>query len=84
MELAQKVDEAGSLTKEKDGLINQLDTKVQDLEEDKHHSEERCYKEISDMDLMKVDMKSLVAKFEIAENHALGEMQNLASERQIK
>ena len=46
MELAQKVDEAGSLTKEKDGLINQLDTKVQDLEEDKHHSEERCYKEI--------------------------------------
>ena len=29
-------------------------------------------------------MRSLVAKVEMAENHALGEMQNLASERQIK
>ena len=32
MELVWKVDEAGALTKEKDGLINQLETKVQDLE----------------------------------------------------
>ena len=36
------------------------------------------------MECMKVEMRSLVAKFEMEENHALGEMQNLASERQIK
>ena len=29
-------------------------------------------------------MRSLVAKFDMAENHAIGEMQNLASEIQIK
>ena len=84
MELVWQVDEARALIKEKEGLINQLETKVQDLEEAKHQSEACCCKATQDMDLMKVDMKILVAKFEIAENHALGEMQNLASERQIK
>ena len=33
---------------------------------------------------MKVEMRGLVAKVEMAENRALGEMQNLASEIQIK
>ena len=36
------------------------------------------------MDYIKVEIRSLVAKFETEENHALGKMQNLASERQIK
>ena len=57
---------------------------MQDLEEEKHRSEARCCKSTQDMDCMKVGMKSLVAKVEMAENHALGEMQKLASERQIK
>ena len=65
-------------------MINQLETKVQDLEKKKHQSEARCCKATQDMDFMKVETRSLVAKVEIAENYALGEMQNLASERQIK
>ena len=36
------------------------------------------------MDCMKVKIKSLVAKVEMAENHALGEIQNLASEIHMK
>ena len=84
MELVWKVDEAGALIKDKDGLINQLETKVQDPEEEKHQSEARCCKSMQSMDCMNVQMRSLVANVEMAENHALGEMQNLASERQIK
>ena len=57
---------------------------MQDLEEEKHRSEARCFKAMQDMDCMKVDMRSLVAKVEMAENRALGEMQNIASEIQIK
>ena len=84
MELVWQVDEAGALIKEKYGLINQLETKVQDLEEKKHRSEACCCKVMKDMDCMKVEMGILVAKVEMAENHAPGEIQNLASERQIK
>ena len=84
MELVWKVDEAGALIKEKEGLINQLETKLQDLEEEKHQSEARCCKATQDMDCIKVEMRSLVAKVEMAENRALGEMQNLDSEIQIK
>ena len=36
------------------------------------------------IDCMKVDMRSLVSKLDMVDNHALGEMQNLVSERQIK
>ena len=36
------------------------------------------------MECMKVEMRSLVDKVEMAENHALGEMKNLASKIQIK
>ena len=36
MELVWQVDKARALIKKKDGLINQLETKVQDLEEKKH------------------------------------------------
>ena len=84
MELVWQVDKAGALIKEKDGLINQLETKVQDLEEEKHLSEACCCKAMQDMEWMKVDIRSLVAKVEMVKNHALGKMQNLASERQIK
>ena len=52
MELVWKVDEAGALIKEKDGLINQLETKVQDLEEEKHRSEARCCKAMQDMEFI--------------------------------
>ena len=83
MELLWLVDNAGALIKEKDGL-KQLEKKVQDLEEEKHRSEARRCKAMQDMECMKVEMRSLVAKVYMAENHALGEMQNLASERQIK
>ena len=78
MELLWQVDNAGALIKEKDGLY-QLETKVQDLEEEKHRSEARCCKAMQDMECMKVEMRSLVAKVEMAENHDLGEIQNLAS-----
>ena len=84
MELVWQVDEAGALIKEKYGLINQLETKLQDLEEKKHRSESHCCKATQDMICMKVEMRNLVTKVEMEENHALGEMQNLASERQIK
>ena len=36
------------------------------------------------MDCMKAEMRSLFAKVEMLENNAIGEMQNLASGRQIK
>ena len=84
IEFVWQVYESGALIKEKDGLINQLETKVQDLEGEKHRSEARCCKSIQDMDCMKVEIRSLVAKVEMTENHALGEMKNLASERWIK
>ena len=84
MELVWQVDEARALIKEKESLINQMETKVQDLEEEKYRSESLCCKSMQDMDCMKVDMRSLVAKVQMAGNHALEEMQNLASERQIK
>ena len=84
MELVWHVDKGGSLIKEKDDLINQLETKVQDLEEEKHRSEAHCCKAMQDMDCMRVDIWSLVAKVEMEENHALMEMQDLDSERQIK
>ena len=84
MELLWKVDEAGEIIKQKYGLINQLETKVQNLEEEKHLSEARCCKAMQDMECTKVEMRSLVYKLEMAENHALGEMRKLASERQIK
>ena len=71
VELVWQVDEAGSLIKERDGLINQLETKVQDLEEKKHRSEARCCKTTQDMDCMKVETRSLIAKVEMTENHAL-------------
>ena len=84
MELVWQVDEDGALIKEKYGLIKKLETKVQYLEEEKHRSEARCCKAMQNMECMKVEMRSLVAKNEMSENHALGEMQNLDSERQIK
>ena len=37
-----------------------------------------------DMDCMKVDTRSLVAKFDMAENNSHGEIHDRASERQIK
>ena len=83
-ELVWQVDEAGALIKEKYGLINQLETKVQDLEEEKNRSEARCCKSMQDMDCIKVEMRSLVAKVDMADNHALGEMEKLASEIQMK
>ena len=79
MELVWKVDEARALIKEKEGLINQLETKVQDLEEKKHQSEAPCCKATQDMDCIKVEMTSLVSKVEMTENHAHGKMQNHAS-----
>ena len=66
MELVWKVDEAGALIKEKDGLINQLETKVQDLEEGKHRSESHCCKAMKDIDCLKVEIRSLVTKIEMA------------------
>ena len=84
MELVWQVDESGALIKEKNSLIDQLETKVQDLEEEKHRSEARCCKAMQDMDCMKVEMRSLVAKVDTEESHAHGKMQNLASERWIK
>ena len=84
MELVWQVDDAGALIKEKYVMINQLETKVKDFKEEKHRSESHCYKTMQDMDCMKVEMRSLVAKVEIAENNALGKMENLASEIQIK
>ena len=84
MELLWQVDKDRALIKEKYGLINQLKKKVQDLEEEKHQSESHCFKAMQDMDCMKAEMRSLVATVEMAENHALLEMQNLASEIQIK
>ena len=74
MVLVRQVDEDKSLIKDKYGLINQPETKVQDCEEQKHRSEARCCKATQDMACMKVEMRSLVAKVEIAENHAIGEM----------
>ena len=44
----------------------------------------RCWKTMQDMDCIKVDMRILVASFDMEENHALGQMQNLASERHKK
>ena len=41
-------------------------------------------KKMQDMDCTKVDMRSLVAKIYLAENHAPEEMQNIASEIQVK
>ena len=84
MELLWQVEEAGALIKKKEGLINQLETKVRDLEEKKHQSEAHFGKATQDMDCVKVEMRSLFAKVEMSENHALGEIQNLASEIQIK
>ena len=55
-------------------MINQLETRVQDLEEKKHRSEAHCCKATQDMDFMKVEMRGLVAKVEIAENRPLGEL----------
>ena len=75
----RQLDEAGALIKDKNGLINQLETKIQDLEEDNHWSESLCCKSIQDMEYMKVEMKGLVSKVEIAKNNDLGEIQNLAS-----
>ena len=60
MELVWKVDEAGALIKEREGLINRLKKKVQNLEENKHLSEARCFKATQDMDSMKVQMRILV------------------------
>ena len=57
---------------------------MQDFEEEKHRSEAHCCKAMQDMDCMRVDIWSLVAKVEMEENHALMEMQDLDSERQIK
>ena len=54
MELVCQVDEAGALIRGKYSLINQMDTKVQTLEEEKHHSEAHCYKAMEDIDIIKV------------------------------
>ena len=62
-------------------LINHMETKVQDLEEDKLRIEDQCFKAIQDMDCMKIEMRSLVSKVDMSENHDLGEMHNLDSER---
>ena len=68
----QQVADAGSLIKEKDSLINQLETKVQDLEEDKHLSKARCLKAIQYMYFIQVEIGILVAKVEMSDNHDLG------------
>ena len=57
---------------------------MQDLEEEKHQSGAHFCKAMQDMECMNVEMISLVDKAEMAENHALGETQNLASEIQMK
>ena len=54
VELVCQVDEAGALIRGKYSLINQMDTKVQTLEEKKHHSEAHCYKAMKDIDIIKV------------------------------
>ena len=72
MELVWQVDKAGAIIKEKDCLINQLETKVWNLEEKKHRSEACCCKATQDMDCMKVEMRSLVVKVEMADNRSLG------------
>ena len=56
MELVWEVDEAGALIKEKEVLINQLEKKVQDIEEEKHLIEASCCKVMQDMEYMKVEM----------------------------
>ena len=80
MELVRQVDKVRSLIKDKYSLINQLKTKVQELEEYKHQKEDLCCKSMQDMDGIKVYMRILVAKFEISENHDTEKMKNLASE----
>ena len=57
---------------------------MQDLEEERHQSKARCYNAIQDMDYIKVEMRTLVAEVEMAENICIREMKNLASETQIK
>ena len=84
MELVRKVDDTGALTKEKEILINQPETKVQYFEEEKHQIEAHCCKAMRYMDCMKAEKRILVSKFDMSENHSLGEIHNLASERQIK
>ena len=59
MELVWKVDKDRSLIKDKDGLINQLETKVKDLEEEKHLIRARCFKAMQDINCMKVDMTGI-------------------------
>ena len=44
MELVRHVYESRALIKEKESLINQLETKVQVYEEEMHQSESPCYK----------------------------------------
>ena len=56
---------------EKDSVLIQLETKVQGLEEAKHQNENLCCKSRQDMDFVKIEIMSLVAKVEMAENHAL-------------
>ena len=51
------------------------------FEEDKHLSETLCCKAIKDMDFMKVEIGSLLVKFDMLENHALGKIQNFVSEK---
>ena len=49
IKLLWQVDDAGELFKEICSLINQLETKFQDLEEEKHRSEAQCCKAMKDM-----------------------------------
>ena len=71
-ELMWKVDESGSLIKEKDSFIKQWETKVQDFEEENHQSESQSYKSMQDIGGIKVEIRILVENFYMADNHALG------------
>ena len=57
---------------------------MEDIEEAKHQSEYRCYKVIQDKDVIKATMRSLVETFNMENNIDTGEMQNFASEIQMK
>ena len=83
MGLGRKVDKDRELINDKYGLIDKLETKTKNLEE-WNIGGKLMLQSNENIDCMKVDMRSLVSKLDMVDNHALGEMQNLVSERQIK
>ena len=73
MGLVRQVDEAGALIKDKYGLINQLETKVQDPEKENHHIEATVTnKAMQAMYCMKVHMRISYAKVDKEDNHFSG------------